>query len=151
MRASQMRACRSRWRSFRHAGHGDGQESKARVTSTPKSIFMDASRSVAMQTIGFIGVGNIGIAISKHLIDAGHKVVGYRRAQAIILSNMNSHCGPSQAVSVGKTSPEHETHDAIHAWAAAHQRLFGGRSWEIYGDWSDDPSKLETTVEYLLS
>ena len=53
---------------------------------------MDASRSVAMQTIGFIGVGNIGIAISKHLIDAGHKVVGYRRAQAIILSNMNSHC-----------------------------------------------------------
>src|SRR5262249_1877598 len=24
-----------------------------------------------------------------------------------------------------------ETHDTIHAWAAAHQRLFGGRSWEI--------------------
>ena len=23
-------------------------------------------------------------------------------------------------------------------------------SWEIYGDWSDDPSKLETTVAYLL-
>jgi 3-hydroxyisobutyrate dehydrogenase len=33
-----------------------------------------------MQTIGFIGVGNIGMAISKHLIDAGHKVLGYRRS-----------------------------------------------------------------------
>jgi hypothetical protein len=43
-----------------------------------------------------------------------------------------------------------ETHDAIHAWATAHQRQFAGQSWEIYGDWSDDPSKLETTVAYLL-
>jgi effector-binding domain-containing protein len=55
------------------------------------------------------------------------------------------------AVHIGEYDRLRETHDAIHAWAAAHQRLFGGRSWEIYGDWSDDPSKLETTVEYLLS
>ena len=33
-----------------------------------------------MQTIGFIGVGNIGMAICKHLIDAGHKVLGNRRS-----------------------------------------------------------------------
>lgn len=33
-----------------------------------------------MQTIGFIGVGNIGMAICKHLIDAGHTVLGYRRS-----------------------------------------------------------------------
>ena len=33
-----------------------------------------------MQTIGFIGVGNIGMAICKHLIDSGHKVLGYRRS-----------------------------------------------------------------------
>jgi hypothetical protein len=25
-----------------------------------------------------------------------------------------------------------------------------GASWEIYGDWSDEPSKLETTLVYLL-
>jgi len=39
---------------------------------------------------------------------------------------------------------------AIHAWRAANNRAFGGNSWEIYGDWSDDPSKLETTIVYLL-
>ena len=32
-----------------------------------------------MQIIGFIGVGNIGMVICKHLIDSGHKVLGYRR------------------------------------------------------------------------
>ena len=33
-----------------------------------------------MQTIGFIGVGKIGMPICQHLIDAGYKVVGYRRS-----------------------------------------------------------------------
>ncbi len=32
-----------------------------------------------METIGFIGVGKIGLPICKHLIQAGHKVLGYRR------------------------------------------------------------------------
>jgi effector-binding domain-containing protein len=41
-------------------------------------------------------------------------------------------------------------HDAINAWRAQAGRSFAGVSWEIYGDWSDDPSKLETTVCYLL-
>jgi len=43
------------------------------------------------------------------------------------------------------------THDAIHQWAKSHNRGFAGQSWEIYGDWSNHPTKLETTVVYLLS
>jgi hypothetical protein len=35
-------------------------------------------------------------------------------------------------------------YDAIHLWRAATGRAFGGRSWEIYGDWTDDTTKLET-------
>jgi effector-binding domain-containing protein len=54
------------------------------------------------------------------------------------------------AVHIGAYDCLSETHNAIHAWAGAHRRAFAGRSWEIYGDWSDDPSKLETTVVYLL-
>jgi len=42
-------------------------------------------------------------------------------------------------------------HDAVHAWAAAHGRSLAGTSWEVYGDWTDDPSKLEVTVAYLLA
>jgi effector-binding domain-containing protein len=55
------------------------------------------------------------------------------------------------AVHVGPYDGLKETHDAIHAWAAAQHERFAGKSWEIYGDWSDDPSRLETTVAYLLS
>ena len=42
-------------------------------------------------------------------------------------------------------------HDAIHAWRKAAGREFGGWSWEIYGDWTDDETKIETQVVYLLS
>ena len=28
---------------------------------------------------------------------------------------------------------------------------FPGGTWEIYGDWTDDPAKLETRIEYLLA
>lgn len=54
------------------------------------------------------------------------------------------------AVHVGGYDQLHRTHDAIHAWCAREGRGFAGTSWEIYGDWSDDPSKVETTVCYLL-
>jgi hypothetical protein len=54
------------------------------------------------------------------------------------------------AVHVGSYDRMKETHDAIHAWSAANKRAFAGKSWEIYGDWSDDPAKLETTIVYLL-
>ncbi|MBV8968487.1 MAG: GyrI-like domain-containing protein [Verrucomicrobia bacterium] len=43
-----------------------------------------------------------------------------------------------------------QAYDAIHAWAAANDRAFAGKSWEIYGDWQEDPAKLETTVMFLL-
>jgi effector-binding domain-containing protein len=43
-----------------------------------------------------------------------------------------------------------EAHAAVHAWCTAHGRAFAGLSWEIYGDWSEDPAKLVTEVQYLL-
>jgi effector-binding domain-containing protein len=43
-----------------------------------------------------------------------------------------------------------EAHSAIRAWARESGRTLAGTSWEIYGDWNDDPAKLETLVMYLL-
>ena len=42
-------------------------------------------------------------------------------------------------------------HAAINSWRKARGRVFGGCSWEIYGDWTNDKAKLETHVVYLLS
>jgi len=41
-------------------------------------------------------------------------------------------------------------HNAIASWRAAADREFAGYSWEIYGDWTDDETKLETEIFYLL-
>jgi effector-binding domain-containing protein len=41
-------------------------------------------------------------------------------------------------------------HASIHEWFRQHRRPPGLLSWEIYGDWTDDPRRLETTVLYLL-
>jgi len=54
------------------------------------------------------------------------------------------------AVHVGPYDRMKETHDVIHAWRAANNRVFAGKSWEIYGDPSPDPAKNETTIVYLL-
>ena len=43
-----------------------------------------------------------------------------------------------------------DAHSAIHEWAKESSRALAGTSWEIYGDWNDDPAKLETLVMYLL-
>ena len=55
------------------------------------------------------------------------------------------------ALHIGPYDRMGQTHEAIHAWAASNRASFAGQSWEIYGDWTDDPTKLETRIEYLLS
>jgi len=44
-----------------------------------------------------------------------------------------------------------ETHQAVQAWVAANNIKLAGKSWEIYGDWTEDTTKLETQIEYLLA
>ncbi|MGZ3289568.1 MAG: NAD(P)-binding domain-containing protein, partial [Xanthobacteraceae bacterium] len=34
----------------------------------------------SMETVGFVGVGKIGLPISENLIKSGYKVLGYRRS-----------------------------------------------------------------------
>ena len=58
--------------------------------------------------------------------------------------------GAAVATHAGAYERLSETHDAVHAWATTNRRKFAGFSMEIYGDWSDDPRKLETTVIYFL-
>lgn len=41
-------------------------------------------------------------------------------------------------------------HAALHRWCAANGRTIRAHSLEIYGDWSSDPAKLETTIQYRL-
>jgi len=39
---------------------------------------------------------------------------------------------------------------AVLQWCAENGYRLAGTSWEVYGDWSDDPSRLRTDVFFLL-
>ena len=43
-----------------------------------------------------------------------------------------------------------EAHDALHAYARQHHLPLQGTSWELYGHWNSDESKLQTDIYYLL-
>ena len=57
----------------------------------------------------------------------------------------------ASALHVGPYESMRETHDAIRCWALENHMSLAGKSWEIYGDWTADPAKLETRIEYLLA
>ena len=42
-------------------------------------------------------------------------------------------------------------HRAVVGWCAAHSRATTGLSWEVYGHWSDDWTKVRTDVYYQLT
>jgi len=41
--------------------------------------------------------------------------------------------------------------DGFDAWAEETGSDFGGASWEIYGDWHEDPTKLEVEICFLIA
>jgi effector-binding domain-containing protein len=57
----------------------------------------------------------------------------------------------ARALYVGPYSKMHPAHQAIHQWCAQNGKRIGGMSWEVYGDWTEDESKLETEIFYLLA
>src|SRR5206468_3811315 len=54
------------------------------------------------------------------------------------------------AVHVGPYDQMGRTYDALLAFARDGGHEIRGPSWEIYGDWSDDPSKVETEICFVV-
>jgi len=51
---------------------------------------------------------------------------------------------------IGPYSELHRTYARLDAWCKERGLPLGGQSWELYGDWHDDPSKLETGIYYRI-
>jgi effector-binding domain-containing protein len=82
---------------------------------------------------------DFGVQVLRPFTDEGEVVCTQTPAGEVA---MTTHVGSYDKLSAA--------YDAIHSWRAATGRSFGQYSWEIYGDWTDDASKLETQVVYLL-
>jgi effector-binding domain-containing protein len=57
----------------------------------------------------------------------------------------------ARAVHVGPYDGLRAAHDAVRSWCADHGHTIVGPAWEIYGDWDEDPAKLETEILYRLA
>jgi effector-binding domain-containing protein len=56
----------------------------------------------------------------------------------------------AHALHVGPYSELHRTYARLDAWCKEQGLRLAGQSWELYGDWHEDPSKLETGIYYRL-
>jgi effector-binding domain-containing protein len=43
------------------------------------------------------------------------------------------------------------TYEAIENWAQKTGQTFSGPSWEIYGDWHEDPAELEVEIVFMIA
>lgn len=51
----------------------------------------------------------------------------------------------------GEYSAMDGAYAALDQWCSANGRRQAGVSWEVYGDWDDDPAKRRTDIYKLLS
>ena len=82
---------------------------------------------------------DFGVEVTREFAGSGEvRPVGTPGGEAAVVR----HAGPYDGLA--------EAHRAIHEWAKEGGRALAGTSWEIYGDWNNDPTKLKTLVMYLL-
>jgi len=122
-----------------------------------------------------IGAGIIGSldliwpVLRQQGVETGHNVViYYSEAEGIVTMDVGvevlSDLIPSDQIRLVMTPPGEVAtsahfgeysdlggaYNAVTHWCTANGRRSAGTSWEVYGDWEDDPAKRRTDVFILL-
>jgi effector-binding domain-containing protein len=74
----------------------------------------------------------------------------YRGGDAEVIATETPAGDVAHAVYFGDYGKMRPAHDAARAEAGRHGRRLTGESWEVYGDWSDNPEKLRTDIYWRL-
>jgi effector-binding domain-containing protein len=105
---------------------------KAGVSRTGKNIVLYDDHSDEMEI-------EVGVEVSEP-IEANERVVPSVLPSGAVAKTLHT----------GSYADLHKAHRAIQDWCEDNDQKLAGPNWEIYGHWSDDESKLETDVYYLL-
>ena len=141
-----------------------------RIEPTPIAV---ARREVRRSEIGAVMVPALDAVwafVRGRGLETGHNVAVYVPAADADLTAWFGVRSPPRSTATAGSSPRRcpqdslrsprtsvpttglvETNRTIVEWCRANGHALSGTSWEIYGDWTDDPAKLETTVGYLLA
>lgn len=83
-------------------------------------------------------------------VEVGVEVSGYFDAVDDVIYSQTPSGEVASVLHVGPYSQLGKAYDAVIQWCTEHHRPHANVYWEVYGDWDEDPAKLETEVFYLL-
>jgi effector-binding domain-containing protein len=84
-------------------------------------------------------------------VEVGVEVTGPFSATGRVVPSVLPACEAAMTVHRGPYDGLDRAHRTVRDWCERHGRALTGVRWEIYGDWHEDPSRLETEVYYLLA
>jgi len=128
---------------------------KRRATKGELSRVVPEACGTAWNLVKKAQLTNPGRMIAVYLdcemnLEIGVEVDGAFPDQGELFSSSTPSGMIATAAHIGPYDRLGEAHSAIHQACKQQGRDFAGPSWEIYGHWSDDPTKLRTDVCYLL-
>ena len=83
-------------------------------------------------------------------VEIGVQVPEPFRATGEIVCSRTPTGKAAQAIHFGDYSELPRVNMALVSWCQEHGHTLAGRSWEIYGDWEEDPAKRRTDVYHLV-
>ncbi|HEY3291528.1 MAG TPA: GyrI-like domain-containing protein [Anaerolineae bacterium] len=85
------------------------------------------------------------------LIEAGVQVAAPFTDGGALISSATPAGNVATVAYYGPYDKMAPAYDALNKWCADNGYKPSGTSWEIYGDWEDDPAKLRTDIYLLLA
>ena len=83
-------------------------------------------------------------------VEVGVQVPAPFTSDGTVICSATPEGAVATSVHMGPYDQLAKAHKAIHGWARANGRELAGICWEVYGDWTDDPTQRRTDVFYLL-
>ena len=144
------------------------------VVQVEAAPFAKVTRRGTLAQIGELAMpalDEVGAAVRAAGVETRHNLIVYREAPGGEFDmEMGVEVAPGAtlsegAVVIGETPSGGAAHvlhrgpydqlpavyETIRSWAPSQDITLSGTAWEVYGDWSEDASKLETDVYYLLA
>lgn len=84
-------------------------------------------------------------------IEAGVEIFGEFAATGVVYESATPSGRVATVTHLGPYDQMQPAYAALDEWVRSHDQPDSQVSWEIYGDWTDDPSQLRTDIYYLLS
>jgi effector-binding domain-containing protein len=84
-------------------------------------------------------------------IDVGVQVTGDFAGEGAVRSVLTPGGEAATVAHFGEYSEMDGAYGALAQWCADNDRTRAGASWEVYGDWDDDPARRRTDLYYLLA